>query len=431
MAEIRYRSTRSSGETFSIGEALENGLAPDGGLFLPLSFPSIEIADLPGDSFVSCSLEIFSRWLAGTEFEHSFELVLKDALNFSVPIVELDQDVFVIELFHGPTLSFKDFGARTMARLLGQRLVRSGKRITIMVATSGDTGSAVADGFAGIEGIDVVLLFPENQVSPVQEKQLVVERPGVHAFRVRGTFDDCQALVKSAFSNPELKDMSLSTANSINIGRLLPQMLYYMWAVKTLGSKELKMIVPSGNLGNLTAGVFASLSGMPTAGFLAAHNKNDFFPGFLTDSSVSFKPSVRTDSNAMDVGAPSNFERLSSLLTREEMTGLIAGASVSDSDTRMSMERIYANTGYVPDPHTAVGLEALRNSGSAKHSKRPSLVLSTAHPAKFPEIVSEVLGIDPVVPQQLAKLNHLPTSCQTIDPQEDQFAQVILELGRA
>ena len=431
MAEIRYQSTRSSGETFSIGEALENGLAPDGGLFLPLSFPRIEIADLPGDSFVSCSLEIFSRWLAGTEFEHSFELVLKDALNFSVPIVELDQDVFVIELFHEPTLSFKDFGARTMARLLGQRLARSGKRITIMVATSGDTGSAVADGFAGIEGIDVVLLFPENQVSLVQEKQLVVERPGVHTFRVRGTFDDCQALVKSAFTNPELKNVSLSTANSINIGRLLPQMLYYMWAVKTLSSSLIQMIVPSGNLGNLTAGVFASLSGMPTAGFLAAHNKNDFFPNYLIDPSVSFKPSVRTVSNAMDVGTPSNFERLSSLLTRDEMTGLIAAVSVSDSDTRLSMERIYANTGYVADPHTAVGLEALRNSGSEKRSTRPSLVLSTAHPAKFPEIVSEVLGIDPVLPPQLAKLNHLPTSCKTIDPQEDQFAQVILELGHA
>ena len=429
MAEIRYRSTRSSGKTFSIGEALESGLAPDGGLFLPLSFPRIEIADLPEDSFASCSLEIFSRWLKGTEFEDSFESVLKDALNFSVPIVELDRNVFVMELFHGPTLSFKDFGARTMARLLGRRLERTGKRITIMVATSGDTGSAVADGFAGIEGIDVVLLFPENQVSRVQERQLVVKRPGVHAFRVRGTFDDCQSLVKSAFTNPELRDVSLSTANSINIGRLLPQILYYMWAVKTLGSNDLQMIVPSGNLGNLTAGVFASLSGMATSGFLAAHNKNDFFPNFLTDPSASFKPSVRTDSNAMDVGAPSNFERLSSLLTRDEMTGLIAAVSISDSDTRLSMKRIYEDAGYVSDPHTAVGLEAQRNSEGGQRSKGPSLVLSTAHPAKFPEIVSEVLGINPEVPSQLSKLNALPTSCQTIDADKDQFAQVILELA--
>ncbi len=429
MAEIRYRSTRSSGKTFSIGEALESGLAPDGGLFLPLSFPRIEIADLPADSFVACSLEIFFRWLQGTEFEDSFESVLKDALNFSVPIVELDQHTFVIELFHGPTLSFKDFGARTMARLLGQRLARTGKRITIMVATSGDTGSAVADGFSGIEGIDVVLLFPENQVSPVQEKQLIVERPGVHAFRVRGTFDDCQALVKSAFTNSDLKDISLSTANSINIGRLLPQMLYYMWAVKTMGSNEIQMIVPSGNLGNMAAGVFASLSGMPTAGFLAGHNKNDFFPDFLADPSVSFKPSVRTVSNAMDVGAPSNFERLTSLLTRDEMTRLIAAASVSDSDTRLSMERIYASSGYVSDPHTAVGLEALRKQERRKHFNKPSLVLSTAHPAKFPAIVSEVLGVDPVVPPQLEKLSGLPTSCQTIDPDQNQFAQVILELA--
>ncbi|MEX1055549.1 MAG: threonine synthase, partial [Rhodothermales bacterium] len=300
----RYRSTRG-GESVSFEEALLRGLAPDGGLYVPDSIPHV---DFSGDSFESMSASVLEQWV-GDEITNIDDAV-RDAFDFPVPLIPLGGGLHVVELFHGPTLSFKDFGARMMARWMSRFLESRGEDVTILVATSGDTGSAVADGFAGQERIRVVLLYPKGKVSPVQERQLIVKRPGVRALAVEGDFDDCQRMVKEAFLDPIPTQVNLSSANSINIGRLLPQMLYYIWAARLLASEDVLFCVPSGNLGNLTGGVLAHLSGLPVHGFLAAHNANDFFPQFLSRGDAAFAPTKATLSNAMDVGAPSNFERL-------------------------------------------------------------------------------------------------------------------------
>ncbi|MEX0821733.1 MAG: threonine synthase [Rhodothermales bacterium] len=411
---VFYRSTRGGdGRTFE--EALLQGLAPDGGLFVPSEVPrpdfdhAFEAAD-----FAEMGRRVLSTWVGDEIGRDALSRITTDALNFPVPLIPLEapkwDGVHVLELFHGPTLSFKDFGARTMARWMGHFLDRRDEDVTILVATSGDTGSAVADGFAGQDRIDVVLLYPKGKVSPVQERQLIVARPGVRALAVEGDFDDCQRMVKEAFMAPDLADAGLSSANSINIGRLLPQMLYYAWAVKHLGDVPLTCCVPSGNLGNLTAGVLAYLSGLPVSGFLAAHNANDFFPRVLSGEEVEFGVTVRTLSNAMDVGAPSNFERLDALLSRQRMRTLIAGESVTDDETIASMQRVYDETGYVADPHTAVGLEAVRR----RPVSRPVVVLSTAHPSKFPETVERALGIEPESPDRLSALWDRDVAVETV-----------------
>lgn len=425
---ISFCSTRNPSLVASAGEVLELGLAPDGGLFVPRSIPRIDIATLPTASFQEMSKAWMHAWLKDTEFEDDLASVVEDALDFPVPLVHLDERTVVLELFHGPTLSFKDFGARTMARLLGRRLGRTGGNRVILVATSGDTGSAVADGFAGIEGIRVVLLYPGGGVSETQERQLIVERPNVQAVRVKGTFDDCQRLVKGVFADPSLSGIPLSTANSINMGRLLPQMLYYVWAVKTLQDNDIEFVVPSGNLGNLTAGVMAHLAGLPVHGFLAAHNANDFFPSFLLDSDKKFGSTIQTLSNAMDVGAPSNFERLQVLLESKRMRQLIQGEVVSDEETLSSMRRVFEETGYMADPHTAVGLEASRRIREGGNAKRTNVILSTAHPAKFPDVCERAFGQRPEEPPRLSELKGAPTKVTDIEPESGHLAEILTSL---
>lgn len=419
---VRYTSTRGD-ERVSFEEALLTGLAPDGGLYVPTAVPRFP-SDLPSDlPFADLGIHVLKSWLGGEISEDALSEIVRNALSFDVPLVPLDgpdwEGVYVLELFHGPTLSFKDFGARTMARLMGHFLDRREEEVTILVATSGDTGSAVADGFAGQEHIDVVLLYPRGKVSPTQERQLIVRRPGVHALAVEGDFDDCQRMVKEAFVAPDLVEANLSSANSINIGRLLPQMLYYIWAARELVSDDVMFCVPSGNLGNLTAGVLAHLSGMPVREFLAAHNANDFFPRHLHGENAHFAPTVRTLSNAMDVGAPSNFERLETILPRREMRNLIRGTSVSDEETIASMRRIFESSGYVADPHTAVGLEAVRRRREKGDAPPPVIVLATAHPAKFPETAEAAIGIAPDAPPRLTRLWDRDVSVETIEPTLD------------
>jgi len=432
MKALTFHSTRADhvngkgGPLYTVGEAIETGLAPDGGLFIPSEIPKIDFDALPASSFLDCSIAFLSQWLANSEFEADLESLVRNALNFEVPIVQPEVGTYILELFHGPTLSFKDFGARLMSRLLGHRLARSGRKLTIMVATSGDTGSAVADGFSGIPGISVLLLYPRDGVSPVQEQQLILQRPGVRALQVDGSFDDCQRLVKGALSDPSLEGLHISTANSINIGRLLPQMLYYVWAVKSIGCCDIRVVVPSGNLGNITAGIWAHLSGMPAAGFIAAHNENDFFPSFLVDSSESFRPSVKTISNAMDVGAPSNFERLKALMPSSQLKGLVHGCSVSDKETLISMKEFHDATGYLADPHTAVGLEAARRFRSLDKRPVPTLVLSTAHPSKFPE-TCKMIGLEARIPDQLVSLADRPSAYTELDCSQDSLRKELLD----
>lgn len=430
---IRYVSTRASGgKGVPFGEALLQGLAPDGGLFLPTQIPELPSGlrkPVPAPDFKDTARQVLGAWLDGVLDEHRLGDLVEDAFNFPVPRIHLGpaDGPQVLELFHGPTLSFKDFGARFLGRMLGALATEP---VTILVATSGDTGSAVADGCSGIPGVRVVVLFPEGQVSPEQERQLIVERPGVTAIRVRGTFDDCQRLVKGAFSHAGLKRHRLTTANSINVGRLLPQMLYYIQAALECERPPL-FFVPSGNLGNLTAGVLAALSGMPAAGFVAAHNENDFFPRWLAQREARFAPSRRTLSNAMDVGAPSNFERLAYLFRTSRIRETVRGARVSDEQTRETMRFVWETYGYLADPHTAVGLAATRDvipSGAYGPSERPTVVLSTAHPAKFPRIVASATGQVPDVPFRLSCLERADIRVFDMDADGDEFAGRIQDL---
>ncbi len=422
---ISYRSTRSTApETVSFGEALLRGLAPDGGLYAPVTLPRVDFASVfREDAFPDMACSVLSEWIGDEIPAPDRDRIVRDALDFPVPLAPLAsggdscwRDVFVLELFHGPTLSFKDFGARTMARWMGYLLERRDEKATILVATSGDTGSAVADGFAGQRRIRVVLLYPGGKVSPVQERQLTAARPGVQVLCVAGDFDDCQRMVKEAFVHPAYAAARLSSANSINIGRLLPQMMYYVLAASRFAGEKPWFCVPSGNLGNLTGGILAYLSGLPAAGFLAAHNANDFFPRYLSSEGAAFAPVIRTLSNAMDVGAPSNFERLRALLDRPALRRLIAAERVADDDTVASMRRVYEATGYVADPHTAVGLEAVRRRRERGEMQGPVAVLATAHPAKFPETVRAALGFEPEVPERLASLGAEGASVEDAAP---------------
>ena len=327
----------------------------------------------------------------------------------------------MLELFHGPTLSFKDVGARTMARLMNAFLRGSDEKLTILVATSGDTGSAVADGFAGQDNVRVVLLYPKGMVSEVQERQLVAPRPGVRAYAVAGDFDACQRLVKAAFVDPELRELGLSSANSINLGRLLPQSSYYLWAAlqaRALGWEKPIFCVPSGNLGNLMAGLFASRAALDVPKFIAAHNANDFFPGFLGGRyhHAGFRDTVPTLSNAMDVGAPSNFERLYALIGEDRLQQDIWSTSVSDEVTTARMRTIHGRYGYVACPHTAVGLEAAARYRGETGDDTPMIVLATAHPAKFEDAVKAALGAAPAKVPALEALKGPDKEAPALEP---------------
>lgn len=418
---IGYYSTRDpQKQLVPFEEALLGGLAPDGGLYVPNRIPKVSSNCWMGaKSIAEVGGQVLPHWLGEEIPAETLESIVQDALDFPCPLVQLRDDLFLLELFHGPTLSFKDFGARTMARLMQYFLQQRGERRIILVATSGDTGSAVADGFAGQDSIEVVLLYPRGKVSDVQERQLIVQRRGVRALAVEGNFDDCQRMVKEAFVDPDLAHLPLSSANSINIGRLLPQSLYYLWAAAQVRfSGLLGFCVPSGNLGNLTGGVLAAQMGLPVERFIAAHNDNHFFPDFLAGKAEAygFLPTVATVSNAMDVGSPSNFERLHALLTSERMREWMWGTTVSNAATLDRMAQVYQTHGYLADPHTAVGLEAVERYRARTGDLTPIVALSCAHPAKFPEAVSKALGIPAPKEAALEALGQQETNVKTIAP---------------
>ena len=433
VSPVTFRSSRSAdGPAVSFSEALLHGLAPDGGLYLPTSIPTLPEGWDRLESFPELAASLLEAWLEEPQGEELRDLI-EDALDFPVPLVELSEDRYVVELFHGPTLSFKDFGARTMARLMNRYLKRAGKRLTILVATSGDTGSAVADGFSGLDNLRVVLLYPEGMVSEVQERQLIAERPNLRSLRVRGTFDDCQRLVKGAFADPELARVPLSSANSINVGRLLPQQTYYVWAVAQLwhrlpAAEPPLLSVPSGNLGNLTAGMLAAASGLPVERFLAAHNANDFFPRYLQGEAEAygFGDTVKTISNAMDVGAPSNFERLHRLFG-DGLPVPLNGTSVCDAATRDRMRTTFGTDGYVACPHTAVGIEAVERYRRETGDDRPALIMATAHPAKFPGVVEEATGVEAPRSDRLDRFMDAPQRVEEIDREASSLRQILLD----
>jgi len=403
---MRYVSTRDASLRVGFSEALMQGLSPDGGLFIPVSIPEVHPRIWQNANNISeMAVEILYPWVGNHISGDTLGSLLTKALNFPVPLVKVG-DTWVLELFHGPTLSFKDFGARTMAQFMNYFV--KGDPLTILVATSGDTGSAVADGFCNLPNLRVAVLYPKDQVSLIQERQLIVRRKGVRAFAVEGTFDDCQAMVKQLLTSPS--GLRLSSANSINVGRLLPQMLYYYWAFSKGQWGQADICVPSGNLGNLTAAILAYLSGLPVKKFIAAHNLNDGFPRYLSGGNDPSDDSIQTLSNAMDVGRPSNFERLKSLLTSEEIRTLIQGHSCTDTDTLNSIQKVYEETGYIADPHTAVGLDAVQDRLG------PVVVVSTAHPAKFPKTIEHALGRQPELVAELTILKEKPTRVQQLEP---------------
>lgn len=392
---MRYLSTRGQTPEVSFDDAIQCGQAPDGGLFVPETIPSLSEPNiLDGGDLAELACRIFPAWIGRSV---SRELA-GDAFSMPIPITHLGEraaaykGIHVVELFHGPTESFKDFGARFLARWFSSLPHTSEKQRIVLVATSGDTGSAVADGFSGQAGTSVVVLYPCEGVSRYQRAQLTKPRPGVYPFAVRGSFDDCQRSVKEAFLDAELSHVGLTSANSINIGRLVPQMLFYLWSAGKVGAKEPLFVVPSGNLGNLCAGMMAARSAIPRARFIAANNQNRFFVDYLAAAEAVPGAVVPSLSNAMDVTVPSNLERMIYLFGREGIRQMVTGTSVTDEETCRTMTTIHSDTGYVADPHTAVGLTAaLRLRGSEDD---PVLVMGTAHPAKYSELVLKTTGVE-------------------------------------
>jgi len=397
-----FISTRGSGPV-SLADALFAGLAPDGGLYVPTELPPFP----PFRGGVD-SLADVGRWVTPSLFAEAdpalIDRVVTGAFDFPVPLVEVEPDVHVLELFHGPTHAFKDVGARFMARLMAE-LDTGGDRRTVLVATSGDTGSAVAHAFHGLEGYRVLVLFPKDKVSARQRRQMTTLGGNVRALAVEGNFDDCQRMAKEAFNDPALRARHrLTSANSINVGRLLPQSFYYVLAAARLGwdARPPRFVVPSGNLGNLSGGILAQRCGMPSRGFVSALNANRGFADFLLEGSFEARPSIPTYSSAMDVGDPSNLERIRWLYPDDlgRLRDDVTGVSITDPDTRACIADVYGRTGYVLDPHTAVGY--LAHSAVAPPDDTPSVVLATAHPAKFPEVVEEAIGREVPLPPGIA-----------------------------
>jgi threonine synthase len=418
---MEFVSTREKKEKIDpihFREAVFRGLAPDGGLYHPSTTPDLSsfFSTLtPESSFVEIASGM-TEALLGDEFtREEAKSLCKRAFPFNPELLHLTESLSVLELFHGPSCAFKDFGASFLAAVMEKILKDRGGNAVILTATSGDTGSAVAQAFYKKENISVVILYPSGRVSPLQEKQLTTLGENIYALEVDGNFDDCQRMVKEAFVDPELREkLPLTSANSINLGRLLPQSFYYVWGWSRLSSKgPLRICVPSGNFGNLTAGVLAWSWGLPVKGFIAATNINDVVPEYLRTSVFKPRSSKRTFSNAMDVGNPSNFERLTAIFNGdwEKARALIDEKVITDDETAETIRRVRKEKGHFIDPHTAVGVTAgerylnTRDKGSGEEN---IMVLSTAHPGKFIEIVEEATGEKPELPEVLEKALHKP-----------------------
>lgn len=405
---MKYYSTNRTVPEVSFEEAIVKGLPEDNGLYMPErieKLPSEFFEDIDSFSLPEIGYEVAKQFIGDEIDEESLRRIISETLNFDIPLLEVEPGVFSLELFHGPTLAFKDVGARFLARCLSYFSAQSQKKSTILVATSGDTGSAVAHGFLGVENIKVVILYPKGKVSDIQEKQLTTLGENISTLEVDGTFDDCQALVKQSFLDKKLKAKhSLTSANSINMARLIPQSFYYFWAYKQLKDKQKPFVVsvPSGNYGNITAGLMAKKMGLPIAKFIASSNANDIIPSFLKNGNFTPKPSIQTISNAMDVGNPSNFYRLFELYNKDLnlLQEELAGYSHSDQITKTTMQEVFDKTGYELDPHGAVGYLGLK--AYLKENEAQGVFFETAHPAKFIEVVEEVLNKKIDIPERLA-----------------------------
>jgi threonine synthase len=418
---VRFVSTAGAGPPVDLATAVFAGPAPDGGLYLPESLPAAdpEVFSDPSLSVAERSARLLAPFLGDLDAGTLTQL-LAEALDFPLPLVELEDGIHVLELFHGPTLAFKDVGARTLARLIAALRGDDDREVTVLVATSGDTGGAVAHAFAGVAGTRVAVLYPSGRISPLQEKQIATLGGNVLALAVEGGFDDCQRLVRQVFGDRGLAcEMRLTSANSINVGRLLPQMVYYAHAAARLAPARVLFSVPSGNFGNLTAGLMAHRMGMPAAGFVAATNVNDVVPAYLETGVFTPRPSVPTMSSAMDVGDPSNLARIRALYGDDPaaIRRDVTAASFDDDATAGAIHDVAARTGYLLDPHTAVGYLGLRRTLKERGGGGPGILLATAHPAKFLEQVEPILGRPLAVPEPLARCMDRPIRSHQIAAQ--------------
>ena len=406
---MKYYSTNGKAPLATLQKAVVKGLAEDKGLYMPQSInplPQSFFGSIQDLSFQEIAYQVADCFFGEDVEADALRKIVYDTLSFDVPLVKVTENIYSLELFHGPTLAFKDVGARFMARLL-QYFIRDLKdskdlkEVNVLVATSGDTGSAVANGFLGVEGIHVYVLYPKGKVSLIQEKQFTTLGQNITALEVDGTFDDCQRLVKSAFMDVELNQhMQLTSANSINVARFLPQAFYYFWAVAQLQATNIVCCVPSGNFGNITAGLFGKRMGLSINRFIAANNRNDIFYQYLQTGLYNPRPSIATIANAMDVGDPSNFARVLALYENSHAAICkdISGATYTDEQIADEICRVYEANGYLLDPHGACGHRALREG---LHSDETGFFIETAHPAKFKDTVEGIIGQPVSIPQRL------------------------------
>lgn len=428
--EMNYFSTRDKSKRgFALADAAFMGLAPDGGLFLPERIPQVDmqrVEQLAAVSYADMALYLAQQIFDDVDAE-ALERVVRDAYDFPIEMRALGDGLHTLELFHGPTHAFKDFGARFMGRMTG--LLNDGGELVILTATSGDTGSAVAHGFYGVEGVRVVILYPDGKVSPLQEAQMTTLGGNIHPLKVRGNFDDCQRMVKAMFRDEALRrGVRITSANSINLLRWLPQSFYYFYGYcvwkRMTGRDNPEVVVPSGNYGNLTAGMFARRMGLPLKGFVAASNANDVVPEFLQTAEYRPRASVQTVANAMDVGDPSNFERMMQLCGEDvaSLRGELRGFSCSDEEIRQAIAEINEKYGYLSDPHSAVGYLA------TKALDVDGFYLSTAHAAKFGEVVEPSAGVAPQLPKSLAEAVGKERKYLSIEAREQDLASFLREM---
>ncbi len=408
---MRYLSLNDKNHLASFKEAVTRGIAPDKGLYFPKHIeplPSSFFDQLENCANHEIAFRAIQQFVGEDISNNALQKIIAATLDFEFPLVTIEENSATLELFHGPTMAFKDVGARFMANCLGHFSETSDEEVTVLVATSGDTGGAVANGFLGVEGVKVVILYPSGKVSDIQERQLTTLGQNITAIEVSGTFDDCQRMVKDAFLDVDITEKrKLTSANSINVARWLPQMFYYLFAYRDSKKHNMDMVfsVPSGNFGNICAGMVAQRLGMPVKHFVAATNVNDVVPKYMKSAEYSPKPSIATISNAMDVGDPSNFVRIRNLFENnfEKLQHYLSSFSFTDAETKAAMLDVYGQTGYMMDPHGAVGYLGLKKY-MEKNPDVFGIFLETAHPIKFLDVVKETLGVSLDIPPQIQRV---------------------------
>jgi threonine synthase len=456
MEKLLFRSTNRNAELVSFKDALLKGQAPDYGLYMPTTIPKLtkeEIESFKNKEYWEIAFEICRKFLGDEINEEQLKKIVKDSYNFDIPLKKIEDNLYLMYLDEGPTVSFKDFGARLMARMMHYFADKEKRKLTVLVATSGDTGGAVADAFYNLKNIEVIILFPEKEVSEMQRKQITTLGNNVKAFAVKGTFDDCQAIVKQAFNDNELKELNLTSANSINFGRLMPQMIYYIYAYSRLSNDKEKITfsVPSGNFGDLMGGIFAKEMGIPIERFIVAVNENDEFPIFLkTGRYIPVVPSKSCSSNAMNVGHPSNLARLVDIYggwladernsenkiikkgvlnkkpDMEKLKKDMVSFSISNKEVDETIKSVYKKYEIIVEPHSAVGIAAAKKAKPEKLT----VCIQTVDPAKFPEKIREILNIEPEVPESMRMLNNKKEEFEIIKNNYDSFKKKIKDINR-